>query len=112
MLFCSFISLTEKVLHEISLVEIVGCTLNICFLGYYVIMVGISRKTIQQSTLFCDNIRIRYIQITFPKIGIFKLQEWEIGEFTSYITYVILLITFTFDIFIFCYIGELVAEQV
>ncbi|XP_024876942.1 uncharacterized protein LOC112457875 [Temnothorax curvispinosus] len=70
-----FISLTEKVLHEISLVEIVGCTLNLCFLGYYVIM------------------------------------EWEIGDFATYVTYVILLISFTFNIFLFCYIGELVAEQ-
>lgn len=35
----SFISLTEELLHEISLVEVVGCTLNICFLGYYLLMV-------------------------------------------------------------------------
>ncbi|KAL6259107.1 hypothetical protein P5V15_009029 [Pogonomyrmex californicus] len=70
-----FISLTEKILHEIFLVEIVGCTMNMCFLGYYIIM------------------------------------EWEIGELASYITYSVLLISFTFNIFIFCYIGELVAMQ-
>jgi len=44
LLFCSFIVLTGKILHEISLVEIIGCTLDICLLGYYVIMVGISCK--------------------------------------------------------------------
>lgn len=37
----SFISLTEELLQEISLVEVVGCTLNICFLGYYCMMVYI-----------------------------------------------------------------------
>lgn len=37
----SFISLIEELLHEISLVEVVGCTLNICFLGYYCMMVHI-----------------------------------------------------------------------
>lgn len=38
----SFITLTEELLHEISLVEVVGCTLNICFLGYYCMMVHIN----------------------------------------------------------------------
>jgi len=36
--------LTGKILHEISLVEVIGCTLDICLLGYYVITVGISCK--------------------------------------------------------------------
>ncbi|XP_011880194.1 PREDICTED: odorant receptor 63a-like [Vollenhovia emeryi] len=70
-----FISLTDKVLREISVVEIVGCTINICFLGYY------------------------------------TLTEWESKETTSYITYFVLLISLTFNVFIFCYIGELVAEK-
>ncbi|XP_018344145.1 PREDICTED: odorant receptor 85c-like [Trachymyrmex septentrionalis] len=67
-----FIKLTEKVLQQVSLVEVVGCTLNICLLGYYAIM------------------------------------EWE-GGFV--ITYIILLMNFIFNLFVFCYIGELVAEQ-
>ncbi|XP_039304871.1 uncharacterized protein LOC105195172 isoform X2 [Solenopsis invicta] len=71
-----FISLTDKVLREISMVEIVGCTLNMCFLGYY------------------------------------TLTEWENREPASYITYIVLLISLTFNIFIFCYIGELVAEKI
>ncbi|GAB1864857.1 Odorant receptor [Camponotus japonicus] len=70
-----FISLTEKILREISVVEITGCTLNMCFLGYYVIM------------------------------------EWNNKEPARYITYIVLLISLTFNIFIFCYIGELIAEQ-
>ncbi|XP_050457493.1 odorant receptor 63a-like [Cataglyphis hispanica] len=70
-----FISLTDKVLREISIVEIVGCTLNMCFLGYYIIT------------------------------------EWNIKEPAHYITYIIILISLTFNIFILCYIGELVAEQ-
>ncbi|XP_032669650.1 uncharacterized protein LOC116843377 [Odontomachus brunneus] len=70
-----FVSLTDRVLREISVVEIVGCTLNMCFLGYYAIT------------------------------------EWENKEIAAYVTYVILLISLTFNIFILCYIGELIAEQ-
>ncbi|XP_076235772.1 uncharacterized protein LOC143180125 [Calliopsis andreniformis] len=71
----NFIELTEDLLHEISLVEVVGCTLNICFLGYY------------------------------------SMMEWNPKEPISGMTYIILLISVTFNIFIFCYIGELLAEQ-
>ncbi|XP_019883396.1 odorant receptor 85c-like isoform X1 [Camponotus floridanus] len=70
-----FISLTDKVLREISIVEIAGCTLNMCFLGYYTIM------------------------------------EWDSNDPARYITYIVLLLSFIFNIFIFCYIGELIAEQ-
>ncbi|RLU16201.1 ObirOr5-L12 [Ooceraea biroi] len=71
----NFISLTEDLLHEISLVEVVGCTMNICFLGYYCMM------------------------------------EWDFKQPVSGLTYLILLVSVTFNIFIFCYIGELLAEQ-
>ncbi|XP_011645081.1 odorant receptor 85f-like [Pogonomyrmex barbatus] len=71
----NFISLAEELLHEISLVEVVGCTLNICFLGYYCMM------------------------------------EWNFKQPVSGLTYLILLISLTFNIFIFCYIGELLTEQ-
>ncbi|XP_029660080.1 uncharacterized protein LOC115233664 [Formica exsecta] len=72
----NFISLTDKVLREISIVEVMGCTLSMCFLGYYTVT------------------------------------EWQSKEPTSHIiTYIILLMSLTFNIFIFCYIGELVAEQ-
>ncbi|XP_015179321.1 PREDICTED: odorant receptor 13a-like [Polistes dominula] len=71
----NFISLTEEVLNEISLVEVVGCTLNICLLGYYCIT------------------------------------GWQYNETMGRVTYIILFISVTFNIFIFCYIGELLAEQ-
>ncbi|XP_072747239.1 odorant receptor 82a-like isoform X1 [Anoplolepis gracilipes] len=72
----NFISLTDKILREISMVEVVGCTLSMCFLGYYTVT------------------------------------EWQSKEPASnIITYIILLTSLTFNIFIFCYIGELVAEQ-
>nr|XP_012230136.1 PREDICTED: uncharacterized protein LOC105676663 [Linepithema humile] len=70
-----FISLTDKVLREISFVEMIGCTLSMCFLGY------------------------------------FTITEWESKEPASFITYIVLLTSLTFNIFIFCYIGELVTEQ-
>ncbi|KAK2583188.1 hypothetical protein KPH14_009208 [Odynerus spinipes] len=70
-----FISMTEELLNKISLVEIVGCTLNMCLLGYYCIM------------------------------------EWDVSEVLGCLTYVIILTSVTFNIFIFCYIGELLTEQ-
>ncbi|EZA52493.1 ObirOr5-L15 [Ooceraea biroi] len=70
-----FIALIDNILREISVVEIAGCTLNMCFLGYYTIT------------------------------------EWGSQEPATYVTYIILLISLTFNIFIFCYIGELVTEQ-
>ncbi|KAK2583189.1 hypothetical protein KPH14_009209 [Odynerus spinipes] len=71
----NFISLTEEVLNEISLVEVVGCTLNICLLGYYCIT------------------------------------GWQYNETIGRVTYIILFVSVTFNIFIFCYIGELLADQ-
>ncbi|XP_061927041.1 odorant receptor 22c-like [Apis cerana] len=70
-----FLALTEKALQQVSFVEFLGCMLNICLLGYYVIT------------------------------------EWSSSHLTSAITFFILLISLTFNIFIFCYIGELVTEQ-
>ncbi|XP_015179497.1 PREDICTED: uncharacterized protein LOC107068019 [Polistes dominula] len=40
------------------------------------------------------------------------ITEWENNDRIATITYVILLIAFTFNIFIFCYIGELLVDQV
>ncbi|XP_077269671.1 odorant receptor 43a-like isoform X3 [Temnothorax americanus] len=70
-----FIALMDKILREISIVEVVQCTVSMCLLGYNVIM------------------------------------EWESKKTTSYITYIVLLLSFTFNIFIYCYLGELVAEK-
>lgn len=36
---CSFVSRTEKIMNVICLVELIGCTMHICLLGYYCIMV-------------------------------------------------------------------------
>ncbi|XP_076177147.1 uncharacterized protein LOC143151681 [Ptiloglossa arizonensis] len=69
-----FLSLTEKTLQQISLVEVSGCTLNLCLLGYYII------------------------------------KETDSEDFTASVTYTVILISFVFNIFIFCYIGEILAE--
>ncbi|XP_011308559.1 uncharacterized protein [Fopius arisanus] len=70
-----FIIRTEKILREICLVEICGCTLNICFIGYYLMM------------------------------------EWGEADAIGITTYTILLISFVFNIFLFCYVGELLTEE-
>ncbi|XP_058807700.1 odorant receptor 13a-like isoform X2 [Phymastichus coffea] len=71
----SFAKRVEKNLNVICFVEFVGCTLNICFLGYYFIT------------------------------------EWESRNAISTMTYCILLVSFTFNIFIFCFIGDILTEQ-
>nr|QNL14967.1 olfactory receptor 23 [Aulacocentrum confusum] len=70
-----FIVNIEAVLCEICLVEFIGCTLNICFLGYYLML------------------------------------EWEQSDAIGIMTYTILLISFTFNIFLFCFIGEMLTEK-
>lgn len=42
----------------------------------------------------------------------FVLQEWENNDAVSMLTYTILLLTFIFNIFILCFIGELLTDQV
>ncbi|XP_076177143.1 odorant receptor 26 [Ptiloglossa arizonensis] len=68
----SLVSHTEKVMNLVCLVELVGCTLNLCMLEYY-FLTEKSKETIA--------------------------------------TYAILYASMTFNIFIFCYIGERITEQ-
>ncbi|KAK0096369.1 hypothetical protein PV326_005683 [Microctonus aethiopoides] len=70
-----FISNVEKVLCVICLIEVVGCTFNICTVGYDLLL------------------------------------QWGDNDAIGIITYTILLISFTFNIFLFCYIGERLTEQ-
>nr|AXM05137.1 odorant receptor [Campoletis chlorideae] len=70
-----FITSTEKVLRNICLVEMAGCTLNLCLLGHYFLL------------------------------------EWEQSDAIAILTYTILLASFTFNILLFCYIGELLTEE-
>ncbi|XP_011148360.2 odorant receptor 4-like isoform X2 [Harpegnathos saltator] len=71
----SFVSRIEQVMYQICLVQLVGCTLNMCMLGYY------------------------------------SLTEWNTEDTKNLVTYGILFVSITFNIFIFCYIGELLSEQ-
>ncbi|XP_029660155.1 uncharacterized protein LOC115233750 [Formica exsecta] len=71
----SFVSYIEKITNVVCLVEIGGCTMHMCLLGYYCIL------------------------------------EWN-QDSKGIIAYGIILISVTFNIFIFCYIGEILSEQV
>ncbi|XP_048267244.1 uncharacterized protein LOC100645979 [Bombus terrestris] len=74
-----FISQIEDLLNEICFVELIGCTVNICFLAYHLLTV--------------------------------MKAEWEQNDTIGTLTYCTLLISFTFNIFILCYIGEILSEQ-
>ncbi|KAL6259096.1 hypothetical protein P5V15_009018 [Pogonomyrmex californicus] len=71
----SFVSHIEKITNIVCLIEIVGCTLHMCLLGYYCIL------------------------------------DWNQDEKQGVVAYGIILISVTFNIFIFCYIGEMLSEQ-
>ncbi|XP_018310083.1 odorant receptor 82a-like [Mycetomoellerius zeteki] len=71
----SFVARMEALLHQICFVELLGCTFNLCMLGYYVIT------------------------------------GWNVIERKTSVAYMIIYISMTFNIFIFCYIGEIVTEQ-
>ncbi|XP_011159010.2 uncharacterized protein LOC105195332 [Solenopsis invicta] len=70
-----FISLTDKVLREISFLDITCSTLIMILLGY-----------------FC-------------------IKEWETREITNYLTFIVLLMCMTFNIFVLCYIGDIVTDR-
>ncbi|THK33034.1 uncharacterized protein LOC107038274 [Diachasma alloeum] len=66
----------ESILNKVCFAEVGGCTLVICFLGYYLITDVNSHETA-----------------------------------ISLLTYYVLIISFTFNIFIYCYIGEMLTQQ-
>ncbi|THK33031.1 odorant receptor 67c [Diachasma alloeum] len=70
-----FVVRVEGILTEVCFIELVGCTMNICFLGYYF------------------------------------MTEFDQNAAIGTITYCILLVSFIFNIFIFCYIGETLTQQ-
>ncbi|XP_011880191.1 PREDICTED: uncharacterized protein LOC105568824 isoform X2 [Vollenhovia emeryi] len=71
-----FLSQLEGIMRQICFVELVGCTFNLCMLGYYTIT------------------------------------EWQEESLNTIITYIMVLTSMMFNIFIFCFIGELVTDQV
>ncbi|XP_072745673.1 odorant receptor 10-like [Anoplolepis gracilipes] len=71
----SFVSHIEKITNVVCLVEIGGCTMHMCLLGYYCIL------------------------------------EWNQESKEGIVAYVIILFSVTFNIFIFCYIGEILSDQ-
>ncbi|XP_071558252.1 odorant receptor 10-like [Temnothorax nylanderi] len=71
----SFVSRTEKIMNIICLVELIGCTMHICLLGYYCIM------------------------------------DFLHDNHQSILSHSMVLSSITFNIFIFCYIGEILSDQ-
>ncbi|RLU16226.1 ObirOr5-L22 [Ooceraea biroi] len=71
----SFIARIEDVMHQICLVELLGCTFNLCMLGYYTIT------------------------------------SWNNIDIKGIVPYIIVYISMTFNIFTFCYIGEILTQQ-
>ncbi|XP_043253368.1 odorant receptor 82a-like [Colletes gigas] len=71
----SLISRIEVVMNRICFSELFKCTLNICMIGYYILM------------------------------------EWNYHDFKNVIIYFMILFSMCFNMFIVCYIGEVLTEQ-
>ncbi|XP_014484212.1 PREDICTED: uncharacterized protein LOC106749356 [Dinoponera quadriceps] len=71
----SFVSEIETIMHQICLVELLGCTTDMCMLGYYTIT------------------------------------EWELHDTKNLLTYFTIFIAMSCNIFIFCYIAEILTDQ-
>ncbi|CAK9826111.1 Odorant receptor 4 [Anthophora retusa] len=71
----TFISCIEEVMNRICFLELFRCTLDICILGYYILM------------------------------------EWAEQDIQNLTTYFMMLIAICFNIFVICYIGEILTEQ-
>nr|XP_012230116.1 PREDICTED: odorant receptor 46a, isoform A-like [Linepithema humile] len=71
----SFVSQIETVMHQICLIELLGCTTDMCMLGYYTIT------------------------------------EWELHDTKNLLTYATIFIAMSCNVFIFCYIAEILTEQ-
>ncbi|XP_011684720.1 PREDICTED: odorant receptor 4-like [Wasmannia auropunctata] len=71
----SFIARVESIMHKVCLVILMGCTLNMCLLGYYAII------------------------------------NWGAFDTAKILSYILLYTSMGFNIFIFCYIGEILTEQ-
>ncbi|XP_011880177.1 PREDICTED: odorant receptor 4-like [Vollenhovia emeryi] len=71
----SFIERVENIMNKISLVELTGCTIIMCLVGYYSVM---------------------------------EWQNFDAMKITSYIN---VYLSMAFNIFIFCYIGEIITEE-
>ncbi|KAL0117032.1 hypothetical protein PUN28_010120 [Cardiocondyla obscurior] len=70
-----FITRIEDVMHQICLIELFGCTFNLCMLGYY------------------------------------SITWWDKIDKKGIVAYIIVYISMSFNIFIFCYIGEVLTQQ-
>ncbi|KAM0725270.1 Odorant receptor 2a [Formica fusca] len=70
-----FLHRIQNLVGDMCFIEIIGSTLILCLLGYYVIT------------------------------------GWERNDALSFLTYAIMLTSFTFNIFILCYIGEILSSQ-
>ncbi|XP_043517122.1 odorant receptor 85b-like [Frieseomelitta varia] len=67
----------------------------------------LTEKTLQQISF----IEFLGCTLIICLIGYYLIVELTSNDVTSVVTYVILFISFTFNIFIYCYIGEIVAEE-
>ncbi|XP_024876729.1 uncharacterized protein LOC112457746 [Temnothorax curvispinosus] len=99
----------EEILREICLLELVAATLIICLLEYYCLMV-------RRLRYIADKDRMTLSVRKLPKgnaVLVIRLssQEWENSDAVAIFTYFILLISLTFNILIFCYIGQLLVEE-
>ncbi|XP_016910417.1 odorant receptor 4-like isoform X1 [Apis cerana] len=90
-----FSAVVETVLQEVFFLEFVSSTFVICLLEYY-----------------CITVRFFFMSFhIFYMIFLHLHQDWEQKNIISLTSYVLLLISMTFNMFLLCYIGDLLIEK-
>ncbi|XP_043483824.1 odorant receptor 13a-like [Leptopilina heterotoma] len=132
----SFVKTLEGLLTEVCLIEVMGSTIIICLLGYYIIVVKISYysldihftikkyyQTINNffafsyvsylDKVFCEIFLVEILgcAINLSLLGYFSVTNWKAGNLGNFINFAILLNVFIFNIFIYAYFGELLTIQ-
>ncbi|KAG5319286.1 OR4 protein, partial [Pseudoatta argentina] len=141
----NFISRFEKIMNQICMVQLFGCTLNLCLLGYCSIKLNVLMRWLNQLNdrkqqemvqhrmaiivehhlrvlSFVARMEALLNQICFVELlgctfnlcmlGYYIITGWNTIETKMTIAcMMIIYVSMTFNIFIFCYISETVTEQ-
>lgn len=111
---CRFSASIENTFREICLIEMVGTTLIMCLIEYSLITVilYIPKSYVLKVMLKFLVMPPQYSPIKCMNYIASYSQEWNNSDSIAIFTYFFLFVSFVFNIFIFCYIGELLIEQV
>ncbi|XP_018046458.1 PREDICTED: odorant receptor 22c-like [Atta colombica] len=82
----SFISQVESIMHKVSLVELTGCTMAMCLLGYYTIMAWETLDTAKITSYFIVYLSMGFNIFIFCYIGGIVTEQCKLVGEMAYMT--------------------------